>query len=57
MIDKYHPSSKICNSYHNEYEIKDKEVYKCSVCENVIDRDVNAVINILKKRIIAKFLM
>jgi len=54
-IDKYYPSSKICSNCSNTYEIKDKEVYKCPVCGNVIDRDINAAINILKKGLSLSF--
>ena len=48
-IDKYYPSSKICSNCYNTYEVKDKEVYKCPVCNSVMDRYINAAINILHR--------
>ena len=46
--DRYYPSSKMCSKCKN---IKDKlllseRVYKCSICNNKINRDLNAAINL-----------
>lgn len=54
-IDKYYPSSKICSNCHNTYEVKDKEIYKYPVCNSVIDRDINAAINILRRGLVLSF--
>ena len=49
QVDEYYPSSQIC-SYcgHKDESYKDigKRVYKCKECNNQIDRDLNASINI-----------
>ena len=46
--DRYYPSSKMCSKCKN---IKDKlllseRVYKCSICNSKINRDLNAAINL-----------
>ena len=46
--DRYYPSSKMCSKCKN---IKDKlllseRVYKCNICNNKINRDLNAAINL-----------
>lgn len=50
IADKFYPSSKICSKCGN---IKDKlklsdRIYKCEACGNIIDRDINASINLAK---------
>lgn len=50
QIDTYYPSSQKCNNCGNidkTYKDINKRIYKCSVCGNKIDRDLNASINIL----------
>ena len=50
QIDTYYPSSQRCNNCGNidkTYKDINKRVYKCCVCGNKIDRDLNASINIL----------
>ena len=50
QIDTYYPSSQRCNNCGNidkTYKDLNKRVYKCCVCGNKIDRDLNASINIL----------
>lgn len=47
-IDRYFPSSKLCNicNYKNtNLTLKDRE-WKCPKCKNIHDRDINAAINI-----------
>jgi putative transposase len=47
-IGKFEPSSKTCSccgSINKELELKDRE-WTCSVCKTVLNRDVNASINI-----------
>ena len=49
-VDTYYPSSQICSTCGNiNKELKDLSIreYKCSKCGNLIDRDINASINIL----------
>lgn len=51
IIDRYYPSSKLCNkcSYkNNELTLKDR-TWKCKSCDTVHDRDINAAINIKNK--------
>lgn len=50
-IDRYFPSSKTCSScgwINKELVLSDRE-WKCSSCEEIHDRDVNAAKNILKQ--------
>ena len=49
-VDTYYPSSQICSSCGNiNKSLKDLSIreYKCKKCGNIIDRDINASINIL----------
>ena len=49
-VDTYYPSSQICSTCGNiNKDVKDLSIreYKCSKCGNIIDRDINASINIL----------
>ncbi len=49
-VDTYYPSSQICSSCGNiNKSLKDLSIreYKCSKCGNIMDRDINASINIL----------
>ena len=48
-IDKYYASSQICSKCSSRYEVKDNEIYCCPICGNIIDRDLNAAINILNR--------
>ena len=50
QIDTYYPSSQECNMCGNidkKYKDIKERVYKCSKCQNKINRDVNASINIM----------
>ena len=54
QIDTYYPSSRICNhcnNIDNKYRDLGKRDYKCSVCGNKLDRDLNASINIMSEGI------
>lgn len=54
QVDTYYPSSQICcNCGYKNKEMKDlsKRVYKCKNCNNELDRDINASINILTEGI------
>ena len=48
FIDKWFPSSKLCNNCNNrKKKLKlSQKVYKCNNCGIEIDRDLNAAINI-----------
>ena len=49
-VDKFYPSSKtccICGSIKQDLKLSDR-VYKCDSCGNIIDRDINASINLEK---------
>lgn len=57
IIDKYYPSSKKCNvcgSINKDLILNERE-WVCPTCGTLLDRDVNAAINI-KKRGIEKFM-
>ena len=48
MVDRFYPSSKMCNQCGNikkDLKLKDR-VYHCDCCNNEIDRDLNASINL-----------
>lgn len=46
-VDKWYPSSQICSSCGSVQKIQLSErTYQCPVCGSVIDRDLNAAINI-----------
>ena len=48
--NKYYPSSKLCSGCNNKKEdlkLSDR-IYKCNKCGLVIDRDLNAAINLAK---------
>ena len=50
QIDTYYPSSQkchICGNIDKKYKNLIERVYKCSKCQNEIDRDLNASINIM----------
>ena len=50
QIDTYYPSSQkchICGNIDKKYKSLIERVYKCSKCQNEIDRDLNASINIM----------
>ena len=50
QIDTYYPSSQtcsVCNNIDRKYkEIKERKYY-CNSCKSIIDRDLNASINIM----------
>ena len=52
IVDKYYASTKMCSKCGNKkiMDIKDR-VYKCDYCNLVIDRDLNAAINLSKYKI------
>lgn len=47
-VDKWYPSSKICSNCGNVKNILnlDERIYKCDKCKMILDRDLNAAINI-----------
>ena len=48
IVDRFYPSSKTCSNcgeIKKDLKLSDR-VYKCNLCENVIDRDLNASINL-----------
>jgi putative transposase len=50
-VDRYFPSSKICSSCeykNNDLKLSDRK-WKCSNCQQELDRDLNAAINIKKE--------
>ena len=50
FIMKYYPSSKICSGCNNKKEdlkLSDR-IYKCNKCGLIIDRDLNAAINLAR---------
>lgn len=54
QVSSFYPSSQLCsNCGHKNSEMKDlgKRVYHCEECGAIIDRDVNASLNILKEGI------
>ena len=44
--DRFFPSSQICSCCGNRHNIGRSEIYKCPVCGNELDRDLNAAINL-----------
>ena len=49
-IKAYYPSSQLCSICENrakEYKDLNKRVYECRYCQNTLDRDINASINIM----------
>jgi IS605 OrfB family transposase len=46
-------TSKTCSFCGCIYNVKESKVYKCSKCQNIIDRDINAAKNILLKGLIS----
>lgn len=44
--DRFFPSSQICSSCGNRHKQGPSKIYKCPVCGLVIDRDLNAAINL-----------
>lgn len=52
VIDRYYPSSQTCSNCGNRPDTKltlNDRVYKCGHCHAVIDRDLNAAINIRRE--------
>ena len=50
VSSKYYPSSKLCSGCNNKKEdlkLSDR-IYKCNKCGLIIDRDLNAAINLAK---------
>ena len=49
-VDKFYPSSQLCSCCGNRHPMPlYKRTYICEKCNNIIDRDVNASINILNE--------
>ena len=47
IADKYYASSQTCSCCGNKQEMKvDKKTYKCNKCGLILDRDLNAAINL-----------
>ena len=58
-VDRWYPSSKTCSSCGHiltDLELSDR-TYVCPVCGNILDRDVNAAINICEEalRILSEY--
>lgn len=51
FVDRYYPSSKLCNScgFKNEELRLGESTWKCKGCGQQVDRDLNASKNILKE--------
>lgn len=50
LVDRFYPSSKICSncgSYKKDLKLSQR-VYRCKTCQEKIDRDLNAALNIAK---------
>jgi putative transposase len=48
VIDRFYPSSQLCSSCGTKQKLKlSQRTYKCNNCNLIIDRDLNAAINIL----------
>jgi putative transposase len=50
QVDKYYPSSKLCSGCNNKKEdlkLSDR-IYRCNKCGLIIDRDLNAAINLAR---------
>ena len=50
IANKYYPSSKLCSGCNNKKEdlkLSDR-IYKCNKCGLIIDRDLNAAINLAR---------
>lgn len=50
LVDRYFPSSKMCNKCGNiksNLQLSDR-TYVCECCGNVVDRDLNAAINLCR---------
>lgn len=48
VVDRWYPSSKrcsCCGSYHKKLQLSDR-MYHCNHCDTVMDRDVNASVNL-----------
>ena len=48
VVDRFYPSSKLCNSCHyrnRELTLADR-IWECPVCGEVMDRDINAAMNL-----------
>ena len=50
-INRFFPSSKLCNKcgWKNDYLALKDRIFKCKICGNKIDRDLNASINIKRE--------
>ena len=54
QVNTYFPSSQLCSCCgHRNKEMKDLKLreYKCSECGNILDRDINASLNVLNEGI------
>ena len=50
LVDRFYPSSKTCSncgSYKKDLKLNQR-VYHCNTCQEKIDRDLNAALNIAK---------
>lgn len=46
--DKDYPSTQLCSVCGGRYKVHDSEIYNCPHCGNVMNRDYNASLNLLK---------
>lgn len=53
VVDKYYPSTQICNVCNNRdgKKSEDIRIWKCPHCNTILDRDINAAINICNEGI------
>ncbi|MGB3206745.1 MAG: zinc ribbon domain-containing protein [Crinalium sp.] len=49
IADRFYPSSQLCSTCGNQQKMPLKErVYHCKACGMILDRDLNAAINLSK---------
>ena len=46
LINEYLTSKTCCKCKNIKYDLKTEKIYNCSKCNLIIDRDINAAINI-----------
>lgn len=53
FVDKYYPSTQICHVCNTQDGKKDESIrmWVCKHCGNLLDRDLNAAINILNNAV------
>lgn len=46
IADRFYPSTQICSKCGARHKLGSSEIYVCDVCGNIMDRDLNAAINL-----------